>query len=121
MSKEQEEALSNERLIPAGLLSISSLAVIQLLVMGELSPRLNDAMYCFAVAIPALSFVLIAMEYKYGNESKTFFYSLMIGVLSAFVGIFMIIFHISSGAGIVFGVMAFYYAFWGLLSGGKKK
>ncbi len=111
MSEINKEALSADRIVSGGLLGICSIAVIQLSAIGELSTSLKDAMYCFAVAIPSLSFTLFSTIVLSDSNNSALFYSLLLGIFGAIIGLFMIFFHISGGGAVVFGIMSLFYMF----------
>ena len=95
----------NILLVSSGLVGVAVVSILTFITLPQLTYRLRFAIFCFSVAIPALtaSIVLVRDEKNEPIEAKAshalvFFTGTLIG----FAGIAAIFFHLSIWAGIVF-------------------
>ncbi|HYR74907.1 MAG TPA: hypothetical protein VEM96_03625 [Pyrinomonadaceae bacterium] len=96
--------------ICGALLGVSIISTLQLASLA-LDLPLTGAVYCFAVSTPILcfAFIRISLSHKkwtnYREHEAVVLTS--VGILLSLVGLAAIIYHLSTGAGIVFAALSF--------------
>lgn len=93
-------------IIAGALIGVDIIGILQLLGVSFLDSRLTLALYFFTVSLPLLAFfvfaVLIEKTRNCTLEAWYKFSALVLGMMGCLGGITLVIWHLSSNAGIVF-------------------